>query len=226
MDAKENKKNKRNMVIILLIFFGVFLLLILFNFIMDKVNEIPIENEYYAETLPPKANIQFYEADYDYNIFEDAAYMDKNRYIEYTDGAVSVTVTEGDFAFHGGAPLVFFNEYFTAVINGDHEKFNTFFNDYYYEIQNNKPAEDFTMQRLYNINVTKLTESKIESGEHFGKIRYTYKVSYMIMKNDGTFRSDMESDSAVPQIIEILYDDYNDVCTINSVTKYTYLISE
>ena len=73
------------------------------------------------------------------------------------------------------------------------------------------------MQKIYDAEVEKLTELLIESGKYNGWTRYTYKINYKIMANDGTFRSDMPSDTAVPQIMELLKTE--DIIKINSIIK-------
>lgn len=222
---KNNVKNnkKRNIIIVLICLIGLSIVLIILNAVMDKVNEIPI-NEIIApkkQQSTPKINYQFHIPDYDYNIMDDMEYIDKNRYIEYTNGAVSVTITDGKFS-EFGKPLVFFNEYFNAAINGDYETYNNFFSDEYYAEKIHIPYEKFTMQRIYNINVEFIQDSLIESGINFGDTMYLFKVSYMIMKNDGTFRDDMGSDGAVPLLFEIIYDYSEDMCYINNITQYNY----
>ena len=219
----DKNKKKRRVIIIFITLIGLMAVLIILNFVMDKVNEIPISELFDTpkeETV--NKNYTFTEPDYETNIMEDSEYLDKNRYIEYTNGAISVTITDGKFNEHG-KPLVFFNEYFTAVINGDHNTFNNFFTDDYYSDKNHVPYEKFTMQRVYNINVTHIRESLITTEKNYGKTMYTLKVSYMIMKNDGTFRNDMGSDGAVPLIFELIYDNNTDKCMINNITKYNNL---
>lgn len=193
---------------------------------MDKLNEIPVSE--ILNTNKPAVtnyNYKFYTPDYEYNILDDTDYLDKNRYIEYTNGAVSITIADGKFSEYG-KPLEFFNEYFTAVINGDHNTYNSFFSDEYYEDETHIPYEKFTMQRVYNINVELIQQSLIESGVNYGDTMYIFKVSYMIMKNDGTFRNDMGSDGAVPMLFEIIYDYSDGICFINNMARYNYLLME
>ena len=216
----DKNKKKRRAVILIITLVALMVVLLILNFVMDKVNEIPISEMFEnnnAETAIVKS-YTFVEPDYDTNIMDDEEYLGKTRYIEYTNGAISVMIADEKFS-EFGKPLVFFNEYFTAVINGDHTTYNSFFTDDYYSDKNHVPFEKFTMQRVYNINVTHMLESLITGEKNYGKTMYIFKVSYMIMKNDGTFRNDMGSDGAVPLIFELIYDYNTDECMINNITK-------
>nr|MBQ4320273.1 hypothetical protein [Clostridia bacterium] len=161
-------------------------------------------------------NIKFADVNWDEDIFEDEVYLDKNRYITYKDGAVSQLITE-NHALYGVGPE-FFSGYFTAVIHGDNETLNLMYTDEW--SKNNAAHESFTPQKVYNIEIEKLSENVIEEGRYAGTKRYTFRVAYMIKDNNGTFRGDMGSDAAVPLIFELLDSGYGP--KINSITKYTY----
>lgn len=90
----------------------------------------------------------------------------------------------------------------------------------YYEEE--KPAEDFTMQMVYDVEIEKLSEDVItEQAEYLGWTRYLFKLGYKIMSNDGTFRTDMPSDTAVPIVLEVLYDGGS--YKINGVSRINYI---
>ena len=221
----EKNKKKRNVTIIFITLVGAAILLIILNFVMDKVNEIPMSEIFNSTPEPVAKNYTFVTPDYDANILEDTEYLDKNRYIEFTNGAMSVTIADGRFSEYG-KPLVFFNDYFNTVINGDHETYNAYFTENYYSDKTHVPFEKFTMQRVYNINATQIQESLITVGEDYGNTMYLFRVSYMIMKNDGTFRNDMGSDGAVPLMFELIYNNVTDKCMINNITRYTNIAIE
>ncbi len=161
----------------------------------------------------PKSYI-FFQPDYEENIFEDPVYMDKTRSITYSDGYVKTLITDGNYTSF--PPQVeFFNEYFNAAINGDAEFYNTLFTDEYY--QSNDRRDQFTMQKIHNIEV-ELLDSYEMSGTG-KKVEYNiYKVSYTILKNNGTFRNDMPEDSYVPQEFELVTAD--GVTKINSIKSF------
>jgi hypothetical protein len=222
-----NNKKKRNIIIVFLSLIGVMIVLIILNMLMDKVAEIPVK-----DIIPQKKsvdiatyNYDFYPPDYKTDIMSDADYLDKNRYIEFTNGAISVTIANGAFA-EFGKPLVFFNEYFNTIINGDSDTYNGYFTADYYRDKTHIPYEEFTMQRVYEMNVELIQEYLIESGEYYGDTMSIFRVAYKIMKNDGTFRNDMGSDGAVPLLFELIYDVSEDKCVINNITRYNSTLVE
>lgn len=162
------------------------------------------------------ADIVFADPDYESNIFENEAYLDKNRYISYTDGAQTTLITDGNFARFGPS-LVLFAEYFDALMHGDAERVNALFTEEYFKKHDR--YERFTMQKIYNIEIALTSEETFEDNTGAAIKRYTYTVRYMIMANDGTFRSDMGSDSALPQLFELTLDDE---IKISAVSGYRY----
>ena len=161
----------------------------------------------------------FWPVNYDADIFLDQQYLDKNRYIMYWNGNEGQTITDGNYSVYGPA-IVLLSEYFDAAVNGDAEKMNSLFTDDYWKDHEKYTA--FTMQRIYNIEINQLSSGVITEGEYMGVNRWTFDVRYMIMKNDGTFRNDMESDSAVPQVFEILSN--GDKTLINSISGYNFMV--
>lgn len=166
-------------------------------------------------------NVEFYEPDYDSDIFEDSSYLDKNRYLSYTEGALTTLITDGNYLVHGeGVELI--AKYIGYAVDGDAESINGLFTEAYFE--DNPRYERFAPQKIYNAECELLSSDVIESGEYAGVTRYTYNVKYMILRNDGTFRSDMGSDAARAQIFEILKSSSG--VLINSITPYTYLYTD
>ena len=67
---------------------------------------------------------------------------------------------------------------------------------------------------LYNLNVTKLWEEL----EDDTVTRYAFDVTYMIHRNDGTFRNDIDSDSSKTLYFELVEE--NGVVKIDRITYY------
>ncbi|MBR4292482.1 MAG: hypothetical protein IKT54_02605 [Clostridia bacterium] len=158
--------------------------------------------------------IYFSEPDFEENIFDDAAYMDKNRFISYTEAPFTTLLTEkfNDYGEMGE----FWLDYFNSIINGDFETYNTFFTDSYFE--ENDPMGVFTMQKVYDVEIVLL--DKAVSNDLGDVTRYTYKVGYKIMQNNGSFRDDLPSDTVIPLIFELLPE--GDSFRINSISKIKY----
>ncbi len=141
-------------------------------------------------------SFSFYPADYNENIFEDEEYMALNRYLSYTKGSDTFTITNGDYSPYD-ATVGFFAEYFDSVINGEYETYDKYFTEEYFEECSNK--ERFTPQKLYDINVKLKSTAPID-----GATSYIYFVSYKIFENNGTFRNDIESDSSRMLVYELI----------------------
>lgn len=146
--------------------------------------------------------ISLYEPDWESDIFKNVDWLDKNRYITYTENGMSLTLVDYDYA-SCGQPIVMFGEYVEALMQGDAEKVNTFYTDEYFE--SHDKFEKITMQKLYNMEIEFI--SKSESTVNGTKItKYVYKFTYMIMQNDGTFRNDLVSDAMKPQYYTLIDD--------------------
>ncbi|MHB1154684.1 MAG: hypothetical protein ACYCWE_21680 [Eubacteriales bacterium] len=211
---KENKK------IIFILFSAVLIMFLLV--LLNNINfDVDMSKMFGGRKSEETVKIHFAQPDYESNIYENVEYMSKNRYIVYTEDPFTSIITETNNEY--GNIGKFFLNYFKTLTDGNAELYNNFFTDAYFEDKENKIYDKFTMQKLYDAEVEKLSETLMESGEYSGSIRYTFKISYKIMANDGTFRSDMPSDIAVPQIAEILYN--NEAFKINSIIK-SKLITE
>jgi len=214
LSPEQQKQNNKRLLIVLACCFGSMLLLMGLN----SINfDIDISSWFEEEEEP--IYYYLYEPDWESNIYENEEYMAKDRYINYTEGPMTTIITPENNEF--GELGEFFLAYFRALTDGDAQTFNTFFTPSFFEDdEDNQPWERFTMQKIHNIHI-ELTSKHIfeEESEYFGLTRYTFLFSYHIMRNDGTFRRDMPSDGAVPQVVEVIYDgrDYK----INSIIKRT-----
>jgi hypothetical protein len=83
-----------------------------------------------------------------------------------------------------------------TIIKGDAVAYNKMFNAKYFE--DNEPKDAFSQQMLHEIKIRFLSESK-EGEERL----ITYRLEYMIHRNDGTFRRDVGSDASRPQDITV-----------------------
>lgn len=184
--------------------------------ILNNINYDVDMSEWFGGRITEETvKIHFSNPDYESNIYDNSVYMSKNRHIVYIENPYSSIITENNNEY--GDIGNFFLAYIKALTDGNAEIYNNFFTDDYYKDKNNKKFEKFTMQKIYDIEIEKLSDDLIENGEYKGQTRYTFKVSYKIMANDGTFRSDMPSDTAVPQILELL--NTHDILKINSIIK-------
>ena len=147
-----------------------------------------------AEENAQKIHLNFAPADYEENIFEDQEYLAliEKGFIDYTDYATNITLgIDYASAIDHGEDVQFMVDYIYAIIAGEAEEYNEFFSDEYYK--KNEPKEKFTMQKLYEVNISKVsvTQKSDKSGNTYNE--YQYIVKYKILDNNGTFRNDFNS---------------------------------
>ncbi len=148
----------------------------------------------------------FHEIDYDRNILEDETYLSLDRDIRFTDtdNGITVTVSREDLS---GVPteqhdhVLLLLDFIDYAINGNSEALNALFSDEYIEADGDLKM-DFTMQQLYNIKITyaSATSTVVDGYTH---VSYDYWLEYMIRQNNGTFRSDMDSDCIRKEYVRV-----------------------
>ncbi len=139
--------------------------------------------------------------DWESDIFENPAYLDKNRYITYVEGGMAVTIVDEDYTGYGEVTAMF-ADYIYALTHGYAEMLNSFYADEFFA--NRDRWEAITMQKIYDVRVERILEGDI-THETYGRVtRHIYKLTYKIMQNDGTFRADVKSDAEKPLFYEIL----------------------
>ena len=109
-------------------------------------------------------------------------------------------------------PCSLLSDYFALVKRGDYEKYYTLFTESYEKTHGDmnfftKKPLVFTMQKLYNIEVTFMKSELPKEGELSGYAVYYFNVSYCIKDNDGTFRRDIRSDESNTLLFEIVEKD-------------------
>ncbi len=154
----------------------------------------------------------FYPSDYELDVTTVPEYMQLDRSVHYTDGNYTILVTDEEVGDYNKA-VQFFVEYFKTIELGDTEIYNSYFTDEYYE--NAKPYDRFAPQMIYNINVEQLSETF----NNDGTTEWTFNVSYMIYRNDGTFRNDIDSDASKKLYYQLIEDRDGNV-RINYITYY------
>ncbi len=215
--AKEStRKLKRNMIIVIVamvIFAVVAFPLIGF---LDKLQAGGVEEE--TPKLPP-SSIIFATPDYEYDIMKDPDYLQMNRRIYYCDERSGMTEELTDKTITGYGPAaVVLRDCINAIIAGDADAYNALFSSNYYE--NHDPEDPFTMQRLYDIKLTKINES-IMTDERGRYTQYEFEVEYKIRLNDGTYRTDIGHDESKKQYF-ILSDSTSEDVLIDQILEFNY----
>lgn len=193
-EQKKAKKKKMLIGIIVVVLLGAVSYVLLENpQIFEGKKEERVTSMYSDELY----SYVFYPTNYDLNPEDDELYMQYDRYVYFKKGNVSEAIIEGEEDNYGPAGR-FFVDYFKTIIAGDAETYNTYFTDKYYET--NKPYDRFAPQMLYNIEVEQLSENPNNDGTTV----WAFNVKYMIHRNDGTFRNDLDSDSSKKLYFELI----------------------
>ncbi len=150
--------------------------------------------------------IIFHDANFEYDIMKDESYLelDRNVRFENSQNGITVEIIDGnlnDVPTDIRDSFTVINDFINYAIAGKHSELNSLFSDEYIDAEGETKME-FTMQQLYNIKVTYITDTTTESNG------YTYSsqdfwLEYMIRKNNGTFRSDMASDCIKKEYVRI-----------------------
>ncbi len=218
LDKKERQVDKRKAKTVIIILLILFAILVIFNIIAESGILSRISTPDDEQTKVP---IFLFNPDYELNIFEDEAYLDLDRYILYSDDGISFVKLVNERAFQeAGKRAAFFGNYFDSIINGDCQKYNEFFTEDYLKEKGKK--DRFTMQMLYNIEVTLLREETVNEGTPEQATLYEFEVRYAIRRNNGTFRDDLESGVTKPQIYVLIENDSTEEILISSITDVIY----
>ena len=215
--ARESTRRLRRNMIVVLICMAVFAVVAipLIN-ILDGLQRGDSEEE--TKKLPP-SSIIFATPDYEYDIMQDNDYLQLNRRIYHCDDRSGMTEELTDKNISGyGAGAVVLRAYINAVIAGDADALNALFSENYFA--NHEAEPPFTMQRLYDIKLTKMNETTI-AGETGKYTQYEYEVEYKIRLNDGTFRTDIGHDESKKQYF-VLSDSVTGEVLIDQIMDYNY----
>lgn len=154
---------------------------------------------------------QFFEPDYDKNIFEDEVYMNMRRGIKYKRGGSEIVLSEENVD-EQHVTARFFYDYLNCIIEGDYESYPNFYTERCKNDRNFNCPEKFTMQALYDIRVALEFEPEVNDGV----VTEIYTVEYRIYQNNGTYRRDILPDETRRRVFEVVID--GEDVKINSIT--------
>lgn len=167
-------------------------------------------------------SLLFHQADYDYDILKDEQYLELDRDVRFFDpsNGITVAIIDGNLEdvpsfLHDSVGLIC--NFVDYAIKGETERLNDLFSDEYIEADG-KLKMDFTMQQLYNIKIAYVTSSsaEVDGSTH---VSHDFWLEYMIRKNNGTFRNDMESDCIRKEYVRVT--DRNGTLGIDVLAPYT-----
>lgn len=214
--ARESTRRlKRNMIIVLI---GLVVFVVIAIPLIGILDNLQNGAEEETKRLPP-SSIIFATPDFEYDIMKDEDYLQLNRriYIHDVRSGQTEELTDKNLPGYGGGAAVL-RDMIRAVINGDADAYNALFSSNYYE--NHDPEPPFTMQRLYDIKLTKVSETLV-AGEKGKYTQYEFEVEYKIRLNDGTYRTDIGHDESKKQYF-VLSDSVTGEVLIDQILEYNY----
>ncbi len=145
-------------------------------------------------------DIYYYPANYEEDIFQNKAYQDFEKGILYCEANVTKLYQVENYE-SAPLPCQFFLDYFQTVISGKYQEISKFYVDGFFEQE-----PKFTMQMIYEPYVHLHSVSKETIDDEEVEI-YNFTVRYKIFKNNGSFRQNVPSNTAVPQIYQLVLKD-------------------
>ena len=207
MEIKGKSHKKIVLVVICAVLFAVVLASVIFYLSVSKRNR---DATFYDSGL------SFAEADYETDILSDPYYLRYDRRVMYNEYGDEEPLTEDNYKSFGAEAELFYL-YFETVINGDYADYPSFFTESY--LKSHELPERFTMQRIYDIDVTLYSRENIDyNGESVPCSQYV--VSYRIQYNNGTFRGDITGSDVRPLLFSLVRD--NGKTYIYSISQINY----
>ncbi len=192
-------KKKIKMILLAAVFLLAVLLLILY-LTKDK------------ETGEGFGDLQF-DSPYTGEILSYESYLEMDRSICYcadpSGYGETLSITEENRA-EFSREVLYLCDLVEILIRGDHEAYNACLGTAYKEERGTQPP--FSQQMIYETRITYHTEEKAEDGVS----RFvTYKLEYKLLRNDGSYRTDVERNESRPQYFTLLVTPDGQICIYN-----------
>ena len=146
--------------------------------------------------------IYFSEPNWGEDIFDDPEYLGKDRLVWVKhDGTITrgIDISSESDRSNEGAAVNFMFDFIEAQIMGDAESYNACFSEEY--LSKHGMQDAFTMQKIYDISLEQYGNRITLDG---GGYRHVFILSYKILENNGTLRTDMGSMCERPLNIEVI----------------------
>ena len=196
MPASNSKASSKKRIILTLFITGLvllvmYLLTLILPVLTQKINK---GNE--EETV----KFNFYEPDFDENIFTDEKYMSliQNGFLSYDNGSNSISQITKDNSNQFGEEVKLLVDLVYSIQNGDSNLYNSYFSEKY--LSENGKKENFTMQKIYDATIIYHSVEAVSS-KAGNYTKYIYKLKYKIYENNGTFRQDIDEDAKTQYIV-------------------------
>ncbi|MBQ4065497.1 MAG: bifunctional folylpolyglutamate synthase/dihydrofolate synthase [Clostridia bacterium] len=206
------KAKAKNLVIALAVLFVV---LVVLNLLADGTL---LKKLFSSGNEQKRPAVELCDPDWEEDIFTDEDYLGEKRYVLYKDGAQAITLANENDVTSTGEAAAFFYRYFDAVIHGNADAVNAMLTEEF--AAQNGLFEAFTMQKIYDIEVDKLGQFVLNQGTAEATTVYEFDVSYRIKDNNGTFRDDLNSGAARPQIYQLYVPHATGEVRLQSISEY------
>ncbi len=180
----KSKKIKRGIIIVSAVLLGLILILFVMRLFAPKVG-----------FTDKRDDIFYFPEDYNEDIFEDLVYINRFRDVRFDYYGTAIYINVENYAAQS-KEAKFFYDYFDTVISGEYQTYKNFFHKSFFS--HHSIPKKFTMQKIYDIEVYTMSSDIID-----GEVFETYKVSYKIQENNGSFRADVSSNESKPVAITI-----------------------
>ncbi len=207
-DERSHKNAKKKLLIILISIFSLLVVLIGLSFVIDLLES--------NDSQGSEIDYNFYPVDFSENIFEDDEYLEhiEGEFMSFCDSSTNLTLgINRETATQQGIEVEFIVEMLYKIICGDNEGYNKCFSKEYYK--KNSPKDQFTMQKVYDVLITKVSSDKISDENNSDYTKSIYILEYKIYHNNGSFRRDI-GDGSKKQYITIT--DRSGQLLIDSIT--------
>ena len=153
--------------------------------------------------------IYYFPAKYEEDVYQNKAYLSFERGLLFSESGVTQMYYYDTDYEEASAECQFFLDYFQSIIGGKYQEISKFYVDGYF-----KEEPKFTMQMIYEPYVLFHSIEEEELNGEKTKV-YNFEVRYKIFKNNGTFRTGVASNTAIPQIYQVIkVDESYRICRI------------
>ena len=189
MSAKNTILSQKKLIIILAVALAAVIIFGVALAVVPQLLDDGKDNNNFDDIDDIKPNYNFYPADYNENIFEDDEYLklvEEYGILTYYTGYTRVELNNDNADAYGEQVELIVNMIYAAV-NGNAKEYNSYFSKKYFK--RNEPKEKFTMQKIFNGEISEFGVAKVsENGNNYTE--YTYRLTFEISENNGTFRDD------------------------------------
>lgn len=184
-----NKRLKKAILICGAVILGMVVVMVLLSVFLRKSEAKPE-----PEPEPSSPVIRFYPS-YEGNVRENKVYQALDTQFYLCEPAYGAVNALPDDVINASPELRLLKSYFDCLIDGNAEGLRSLFTP---EALAAGPIADFAGQMIYDMKVTRVSDDATG-----GERKITYRLEYMIYRNDGTYRRDVGSDAIRPEFLTL-----------------------